>query len=346
MKKRKTIIIVLFVSMGFCSASAQDITATERSEIIDNVVDQLVNRYVDPNLGQKAAQTIVQKKEKQAYDALETKALLMKALIADMHEATGDKQLQLNNQSVAGFGPIPSYITIKAPNGTKLDEQQQKKIMQQMLKLMNYGLINAKVMEGNIGYLDIREFISPEMVPEINKAIDKTMKSFKDCSAIILDLGFCFCDFGGSPETVMYMISYLFGGEESVLLYELYNREENKINEFRTCTDVAGKRMPDVPVYILTSSKTFSSGEMFAYGLQKIGRAKIVGETSAGAAHITDTISIGHGIMMVLPVNRLSHVKTKTNWEGTGVIPDVSVTTDDALTAAKDIIQKTKSNKK
>jgi len=190
MKKRKTIIIVLFVSMGFCSASAQDITATERSEIIDNVVDQLVNRYVDPNLGQKAAQTIVQKKEKQAYDALETKALLMKALIADMHEATGDKQLQLNNQSVAGFGPIPSYITIKAPNGTKLDEQQQKKIMQQMLKLMNYGLINAKVMEGNIGYLDIREFISPEMVPEINKAIDKTMKSFKDCSAIILDLNY------------------------------------------------------------------------------------------------------------------------------------------------------------
>jgi hypothetical protein len=339
MKKQKTIIIVLFMSMGFCSASAQDITATERSEIIDNVVDQLVDRYVDPNLGQKAGQTIVQKKEKQAYDALETTALLMKALIADMHEATGDKQLQLNNQSVAGFGSIPSYITIKAPDGTKLDEQQQKKIMQQMLKLMNYGLINARVQEGNIGYLDIREFISPEMVPDINKAIDKTMKSFKDCSAMILDLRFCFCDFGGSPETVMYMISYLFGGEESVLLYELYNRKEKKINEFRTRTDVTGKRLPDVPVYILTSSKTFSSGEMFAYGLQKIGRAEIVGETSAGAAHETDTVDIGQGVMMVVPINRLAHVKTKTDWEGTGVIPDISTKADEASNVAQDLIR-------
>ena len=51
------IAIGLFVSMGFCSASAQDITATERNEVIDNVVDQLVNRYVDPNLGQNAQVT-------------------------------------------------------------------------------------------------------------------------------------------------------------------------------------------------------------------------------------------------------------------------------------------------
>jgi C-terminal processing protease CtpA/Prc len=344
MKKQKTIIIVLFVSMGFCSASAQDITATERSEIIDNVVDQLVNRYVDPNLGQKAAETIMQKKEKQAYDALDTKASLMKTLTADMLEATRDKQLQLNNQSGAGSGSIPSYITIKTPNGIKLDDQQQKKIMQQMLKLVNYGLINAKVLEGNIGFLEIREFFSPGMVPEINKAIDNTMKSFKDCSAIILDLRFCSAD--GASETVMYMISYLFGGEESVLLYELYNREEKKINEFRTRTDVTGKRLPDVPVYILTSSKTFSSGEMFAYGLQKIGRAKIVGETSAGAAHETDTVDIGHDVMMVVPINRLAHVKTKIDWEGTGVIPDVSAKADEALDVAKDIIQKAKQNDK
>ena len=53
MKKQKTIIMVLFVSMSFCSASAQDITATERREIIDNLVGQLANQYVDLNLGRK-----------------------------------------------------------------------------------------------------------------------------------------------------------------------------------------------------------------------------------------------------------------------------------------------------
>ena len=50
MKKQKIIIMVLFVSMSFCSASAQDITATERREIIDNVVDQLANLSCDGNL--------------------------------------------------------------------------------------------------------------------------------------------------------------------------------------------------------------------------------------------------------------------------------------------------------
>ncbi len=339
MKKQKTIIIVLLVSMGFCYVSAQGFTATERSEIIDHVVDQLAHRYVDPNLGQKAAQTIMQKKEKQAYEALDTKASLMKALIADMHAATGDKQLQLKNQSEAGSDWIHPALTIKTAEGTEMDDQQKKMILQ----MINYGL-PAQVIEGNIGYLGVLEFYSPEIAPKVYQVIDKTMQSFQKCTAMILDLRQC--SRGGDPEVMMYLASYFLGGEESQPLYVSSNRENQKIAEFRTRTDILGKRMPNIPIYILVSSETFSTGEMFAYGLQKIGRAKIVGETSAGAAHGTDTIDIGHGIIMVLPVNRLSHVKTQTNWQGTGVIPDVSVKADDALAKAKEIIQEAKSNKK
>jgi hypothetical protein len=340
MKKQKTIIIVLFVSMGICSASAQDITATERSEVIDNIFDQLANRYVDPNLGQEAAETIKQKKEKHAYDALNTQAALIETLIADMHAATGDKQLQLKNKSGAGTEWIHPALTIKPSNGTNLNDPQFKK---KILQWINYGL-PAQVQEGNIGNLGILEFFSPEIAPEVYQAIDKSMKSLQECTAVILDLRQC--SRGGDPEVMMYLASYLLDGEASQPLYMSFNRENQKIAEFRTRTDIPGKRMPNIPVYILVSSETFSTGEMFAYGLQKVGRAKIVGETSVGAAHITDTIDIGHGIMMVLPVNRLAHVKTKTNWEGTGVVPDISVKADDALAKAKEVIQEAKSNKK
>jgi hypothetical protein len=338
MKKQKTIIIVLLVSMGFCYVSAQGFTATERSEIIDHVVDQLAHRYVDPNIGQKAAQTIMQKKEKKAYDALDTKTSFMEVLIADMHATTCDNQLQLKNQSEAGSDWIHPALTIKTPEGTEMDEQQKKMILQ----MINYGL-PAQVIEGNIGYLGVLEFYSPEIAPKVYQVIDKTMQSFQKCTAMILDLRQC--SRGGDPEVMMYLASYFLGGEESQPLYVSSNRENQKIAEFRTRTDILGKRMPNIPIYILVSSETFSTGEMFAYGLQKIGRAKIVGETSAGAAHGTDTIDIGHGIIMVLPVNRLSHVKTQTNWQGTGVIPDVSVKADDALAKAKEIIQEAKSNK-
>ena len=340
MKKQKTIIIVLFVSMGICSASAQDITATERSEVIDNIVDQLTKRYVDPNLGQEAAETIKQKKEKHAYDALNTQAALIETLIADMHAATGDKQLQLKNKSGAGTEWIHPALTIKPSNGTNLDDPQFKK---KILQWINYGL-PAQVQEGNIGNLGILEFFSPEIAPEVYQAIDKAMKSLQECTAVILDLRQC--GRGGDPEVMMYLASYFLGGEESQPLYMSFNRENQKIAEFRTRTDITGRRLPNVPLYILVSSETFSTGEMFAYGLQKADRAKVIGETSAGAAHVTDTIDIGHGMMMVLPVNRLAHVRTKTNWEGTGVIPDVPAKAEEALDVAKDIIQKARRNAK
>ena len=138
----------------------------------------------------------------------------------------------------------------------------------------------------------------------------------------------------------MYLASYFLGGAEAHPLYASFDRENRKIAEFRTRTDITGKRMLNIPLYILVSSKTFSTGEMFAYGLQKAGRAKIVGEPSAGAAHGTDTIDIGHNITMVLPVNRLAHAKTKANWQGTGVIPDVPTPADKALDVAKDLARK------
>ena len=337
MKKQKILIVVLSVSMGFCSALAQGITAPQRSEIIDNVVDQVANRYVDPNLGQEAAETLRQKKDKHAYDALNTKALLIEALTADMYATTRDKQLQLKDQSAAGSEWIHPAVTFKLPSGANPNDPQYKKIF---LQFVNYGLPNPHVLRGNIGCLCILEFYSPGMVPEVYQVIDKAMQSFQECTAMVLDLRYC--SRGGDPEVMMYLASHFLGDEEAQPLYVSFDRENQKRAEFRMRTDIAGKPMLNTPLYILVSSKTFSTGEMFAYGLQKVGRARIVGETSAGAAHVTDTIDIGHGMMMALPVNRLVHVKSKTNWQGTGVIPDVTVEADRALDEAKDIIEKAK----
>ena len=336
MKTERTMIIVLFVSMGFCSASAQNITTTERSEAIDDVVDQLVNRYVDPNLGQRAAQTIRQKKEAQAYEALDTKASLIEALIADMHATTGDKQLQLKDQSGTGPEWMHPAVTFEIPDGANPDDPKYKKLF---LQFLNHGLPNPHVMEGSIGYLFVLEFYSPGIAPEVYQVIDKTMQSFQKCTSVILDLRQC--SRGGDPEVMMYLASHFLGGEQSQPLYLSFDRENQKIAEFRTRTDIAGIPMPNVPLYILVSSETHSTAEMLAYGLQKMGRARIIGETTAGAAHETDTVSIGNGITMVVPINRLAHVKTEANWEGTGVIPDVPTKAKEALDVAKDIIQKT-----
>jgi C-terminal processing protease CtpA/Prc len=216
-----------------------------------------------------------------------------------------------------------------------MDDRYKRMILQ----MINHGLPN-KVLEGNIGCLCVLEFYSPEIAPKVYQVIDKTMRSFQKCTAMILDLRSC--NRGGDPEVMMYLASYFLGGEEAQPLYVSFDRENQKTAEFRTRTEIPGKHMPSIPLLILISSKTFSTGEMLAYGLQKIGRARIVGETSAGAAHVADTIDIGHDMMMVLPVNKLAHAKTKTNWQGTGVIPDVKVEADQALDAAQDMIHEAK----
>ena len=333
MNTQKIMMLILLVSVGSYSASAKELTATQRSEIIDHVIDQLANRYVDPNLGQKAAQAIKQKKENQTYDALDTQASLIEALRADMVATTRDKQIQLKHQSEADSGWMHPAVKMDF-GGAQMDDRQKKKII---LQFVNYGLINPQILEGNIGCVGILEFFSPEIAPDVYRIIDKTMQSFQGCSAVILDLSFC--DRGGDPEVMMYLASYFLDGEGSQLLYVAFNRENQKVSEYRIRMDITGKRMPNIPLYIVVGSKTSSTGEMLAYGLQKVGRAKVVGETSAGAAYGTDTIGIGHDIMMVLPVKRLSHVKSKTNWEGTGVIPDVPTPADKALDVAKNLIR-------
>jgi C-terminal processing protease CtpA/Prc len=88
-------------------------------------------------------------------------------------------------------------------------------------------------------------------------------------------------------------------------------------------------------VFVLTSRRTFSGAEEFSYNLKHLKRATIVGEVTGGGAHpvrnqrIDDRFSIG------VPDARPINAVTKTNWEGTGVEPDVKVPASEALTTAQ-----------
>jgi C-terminal processing protease CtpA/Prc len=91
---------------------------------------------------------------------------------------------------------------------------------------------------------------------------------------------------------------------------------------------------PTKPVYVLTSSHTFSAAEEFTYNLQTRKRATIVGETTGGGAHPGDMVSLPFGLMAFVPNGRAINPITHTNWEGTGVKPDVTIPADTALETA------------
>jgi len=61
----------------------------------------------------------------------------------------------------------------------------------------------------------------------------------------------------------------------------------------------------------------------------------IVGETTGGGAHPVAPHIVADYFMVGVPFAKSLDPVTKTNWEGTGVAPDVSVAADDALETAE-----------
>jgi C-terminal processing protease CtpA/Prc len=138
---------------------------------------------------------------------------------------------------------------------------------------------------------------------------------------------------------VALLCSYLFNGEP-VHLNDLYWRAENRTHQWWTLPFVPGKRYLDKDVYILTSKRTFSAAEEFTYNLKNLKRAIVVGETTGGGAHPGEFYRLNEHFGMFLPTGRAINPITKTNWEGTGVTPDIAVTTDEALKTAQLIATK------
>lgn len=95
--------------------------------------------------------------------------------------------------------------------------------------------------------------------------------------------------------------------------------------------------MAEQDLYILLSPLTGSSAENIAYSLQSIGRATIVGEPTAGAAHSSRILPLPHGFSIQIPIARVSNPYTNESWEGTGVIPDIEVDDNDALLKVQEL---------
>ncbi len=131
---------------------------------------------------------------------------------------------------------------------------------------------------------------------------------------------------------VALIATYLFDGP--VHLSDIYNRREDSTTQYWTLPYVRGKRLPSTPTFVLTSGRTFSGAEDFAYNLQAIKRVTVIGERTGGGAHPTMFQPLDGHFSVGVPFARSINLTTKTNWEGTGVTPDVQMKSTEALQAA------------
>jgi len=190
----------------------------------------------------------------------------------------------------------------------------------------NCGFHAVTRLAGNIGYIDLREFVPAEVG---GPTADAAMGLVADTEALIIDLR---RNDGGRQDMVAHIAGYLF--DEPVQLSSRHNHITGETTHHRTSREVAGRRSGGKPLYVLTSRDTFSAGEAFAYDLKHLGRAILVGETTAGGANPTKIYTLTPHVWMAIPYGWITNPITGTNWEGVGVSPDVEIDAERALDEA------------
>jgi C-terminal processing protease CtpA/Prc len=307
-------------TIGFAQPEQPDLTidAATRTQVVDAILKRLNDSYVFPEVAKKMEQSIRERVEKKEYDQITSAKEFSKKLTDDLQAVSKDKHLRVrySHQVIPERGPR------REPTA---EEQEQRK---RDLTWMNHGFGKVERLRGNIGYLEFFNFADEELGAD---TVAAAMNFVNGTDALIIDMR---NNGGGNPAMVALVCSYLFG-PEPVHLNDLYWREGNRTDEFWTKKEVSGKRYVNKDVYVLTSKRTFSGAEEFTYNLKNLKRATIIGETTGGGAHPGGGFRISEHFGMFVPTGRAISPITKTNWEGTGVTPDVAVPADQALLVAR-----------
>jgi C-terminal processing protease CtpA/Prc len=292
------------------------ITTAQQTEIIEALLKHLNERYVFPDVATAIDGVIRDRMVNGEYDDTESLPQLCQTLTEHLQAVSRDKHLRvLHRESPIpvreGQGPSPEWV-----------ERYRQKML-----LENGGFRRVERLAGNVGYLEFRSFAHPRYAGESAVA---AMNFLANSSALIVDLR---QNNGGHPGMVALITSYLF--DEPVHLNSIYSREHDQLDQFWTLPYVPGRRFGgDKPVYVLTSSKTFSAAEEFAYNLKSRERATIIGELTRGGAHPGGLVRLHDHVEVFIPNARSVNPITGTNWEGAGVEPDVSVPADKAQAVA------------
>ena len=310
--------LTLFLNLNLSIAQDKSLTKAYKEQVILTLSQLMNDHYVFPDVAKLTEGHLKAQFNEGHFDAFETNETFAKALTESVQEINHDKHMRIRNNK-------QYEAPVQTPE--RMIEEQLDWIDQS--RRNNAGFVDVKILDGNVGYLDLRGFAGLE----IGKPVaDAYMKLMSRTDAIIIDLS---KNGGGSPAMVQYLCSYFF--DKKLHLNSLYWREEDRTDEFWTLDEVGGAKLPDVPLFVITSNRTFSGAEEFSYNMQTQKRATLVGQTTGGGANPGGGFNINDDLTVFIPTGKAINPITKTNWEGVGVIPEVNTDTDSAFDKAYEL---------
>jgi len=291
------------------------LNASDRADVINNAASLLETRYVDAELGKRLARQL--RRASPQWSQISDPTAFADAVTRWLRGTSGDGHLGLSYsvEEIAESGGEESFSAGEMERwyGAHL----------------NHGVEKIERLEGNIMLLDLRVFPPVSMGGDV---FASAMNVVAQGDALIIDLR----RNGGGAGAGNLVSGYLLG--EGQPLSGGYDRPSDKMSASTSPVWVPGRRFgTKKPLYILTSRRTFSAAEAFAYDLQALGRAVIVGEATGGGAHPFEYRRVHPHFALDLPEGKSINPITGGNWQGTGVQPDIVVSADQALEKALEL---------
>ena len=295
-----------------------------RTAVIEGAIADIARYYVFPDKAAAIARLLRTRMQHGDFDSITSAEKLAETLSDILQKETGDEHL--------GVRYFENPIAPLPPGEDQSAEEKAEEASTQ--KRLNYGIHTVSRLKSNIGYIDLHAFGRPARSAA---KIAAAMALLSDTRALIIDLRKCG---GGDPETVMLLASYFF--DTPTHLNDIYWREDNRTEQRWTQPSTTGPGYGSTrKIYVLTGPNTFSAAEDFAYALKSNRRATIVGTpTQGGGAHPGQPRRINAHFMIFVPTGRAISPITHTNWQATGVLPDLPSSEDRALDVAQIEINK------
>jgi retinol-binding protein 3 len=317
---KKITLFLLMISFA-CMAqerrsAASDVMAPAlKKEVIDTLSKALIANYVFTDKAQAMSKYLHSRLAKGAYANINDPQAFAEEIAADLQTACPDLHMGFHyNARLAQMGPPPR----RGP------DPHMDSLRNADMAARNFAFTASQILPGNVGYVKFNGFVDP--TPSAVQTVTAAFRFVQHSKALIIDLR---DNHGGSPEMVKQVLSYFF--PEKTRVNDII--VPNKRDTAKGWTDPAATDgvLLRMPVYVLTSSQTVSAAEDFAYAMQATKRGTIAGEKTAGGSHPVGPVFLGHGFVAGIPFAHTYNIHTGTEWEGTGVIPQIAVKAEESL---------------
>jgi Peptidase family S41 len=299
----KQLIVFLLLSLPV-QAQLHPVSQKETAAAVNRIAVLIREHYVFEEKGQKIADNLLEQYRRGALDKANNWHVFDSIVTGIIKKSGQDGHLYVRYD--------PQMVkTLQAPEDTS-EEQESMWFRSQEARDKNFGFEEVKILKNNIGYMKVSEInISSESLPVLYAA----MQLVANTRALVIDLR----DNGGGGSDVGAAFESFFLPPNKVLL-EVKGRT-SVLESVKTVGWLIREKYKQ-PLYVLVNKKTASAAEAFAFTLQAQGRAAVIGQPSAGGAHMNTWYPVNDEIYVSVSTAAPVLPGTEKSWEGKGVKPD------------------------